>query len=322
MGLPVTIRLLRRPEAWPHRLVRSRTPGFHPGNTGSNPVGVITGSVRGSTSWVGKVVQTMSFLRSLAGVVAVGLLVGCHTVSGSGRKQFNAYSVQDEISLGSQAYEQMTADAEVERSGAEVAMVNKVVQRISTAAKELHPEIANRFDWEVVLIDDDEVANAWALPGGKMAVYTGILPYTQTEDGLAVVLGHEAAHAIARHGGENMTRAGTLSVLSVGTSVALDGEYDEYIGAAVSAYGLLGEPAFSRAQESEADAIGLFITAQAGYDPRAAITLWERMGERGGGPPEFLSTHPSEQTRIERLRALMPEAMAIYKAHRRPGETN
>ena len=155
-----------------------------------------------------------------------------------------------------------------------------------------------------------------------MAVYSGILPFTQTEDGLAVVMGHEAAHAIARHGGENMTRAGTISVLSLGTSIALDGEYDEHIGAALSAYGLLGEPAFSRAQESEADELGLFITAQAGYDPRAAITLWQRMAARGGGSPEFLSTHPNEQTRIDRLNAVMPKAMAIYNAHRRSREAD
>ena len=111
-----------------------------------------------------------------------------------------------------------------------------------------------------------------------------------------------------------MTRAGIVNALAIGTSIALDGEHDETISTAMMAYGLLGEPAFSRNQESEADEIGLFITAEAGYDPRAAIGLWERMAQRGGGPPEFLSTHPSERTRIRRLRELMPAAMKIYRA--------
>jgi predicted Zn-dependent protease len=250
------------------------------------------------------------------------LCVGCNAVSGTGRSQFNTYSVDDEITLGSQAYSEMIQNEDLQRSGPDVEMVKRVTTRIARAARERHPEIAGRFDWEVVLIEDDDVANAWALPGGKMAVYSGILPFTQTEDGLAVVMGHEAAHAIARHGGENMSRAGVLSVISAGTSVALDGEYDQHIAVAGAAYGLLGEPAFSRQQESEADEIGLFITAQAGYDPRMAITLWQRMAEKGGGPPEFLSTHPSEETRISRLKAVMPRAMLLYRQNMKQAGNN
>ena len=254
--------------------------------------------------------RTLLLLPSMA-----CLCFGCNTVSGTSRTQFNAYSVQEEIDLGTRTFAQMTRDEQRIEDGPEFDMVMRVTARIAEATIERHPEIAGRFEWEVVLLDDENVANAWALPGGKMAVYSGILPYTQNEDGLAVVLGHEAAHAIARHGGENMSRAGLVSVLSVGTSLATDGEYDEVISAAGAAYGLLGEPAFSRSQESEADELGLFITAQAGYDPRMAITLWERMAARGGGVPEFLSTHPSEATRISRLEAAMPKAMAIYRVH-------
>ncbi|MCH2161643.1 MAG: M48 family metallopeptidase [Phycisphaerales bacterium] len=248
----------------------------------------------------------------LLAMVSVAL-VGCHSVPGTGRNQLNAYSVHEEMQLGNQAFDEMISDARLKKKGVNVKMVERVADRIAAAALRLHPGITEHFDWEVVVIDDDEIANAWALPGGKMAVYTGILPFTRTEDGLAVVMGHEAAHAIARHGGENMTRAGLVNAAVIGAAIALDEDDAPYLAGAAAAYGLLGEPAFSRVQESEADELGLFLTADAGYDPRAAIGLWERMGAEGGGPPEFLSTHPSEQTRINQLNAIMPQAMAIYR---------
>lgn len=215
--------------------------------------------------------------------------------------------------MGSDAYDQMLEEVTVLEDGPEVEMIDRVTRRIAASAERLHPGVAEDFDWEVVVIDDDSVANAWALPGGKMAVYTGLLPYTKNEDGLAVVMGHEAAHAIARHGGENMTRAGMVGLIAVGASVAMDEDAQPYIGATAAAYGLLGEPAFSRVQESEADELGLMISAAAGYDPREAIALWERMGADSDGPPEFLSTHPSEGTRIKKLQAVMPQAMALYR---------
>ena len=138
-----------------------------------------------------------------------------------------------------------------------------------------------------------------------MAVYSGILPFTKTAEGLAVVLGHEAAHAIARHGGENMTRAGIVNALAIGTSIALDGEHDETIGTAMMAYGLLGEPAFSRNQESEADEIGIELAIRAGYRADAAVSLWQKMEKAGGGgTPEFLSTHPSPKNRAKTLAKL------------------
>ena len=253
-------------------------------------------------------------------LIACSLAVGCTNVSGSGRTQFNAYGVHEEIQLGERTYVEMIAGQPLIEEGPDFEMITEVTRRIAQAAQRLHPEIAYDFDWEVVLIDDPDTANAWALPGGKMAVYSGILPVTVDADGLAVVMGHEAAHAIARHGGENMTRAGMVGILAAGVSVALDGEHDETIGAAAMAYGLLGEPAFSRQQESEADVLGLFITAEAGYDPRAAIGLWERMAERGGGTIEFLSTHPSELNRITELQEIMPQAMRIYR--KRTAEMN
>ena len=241
------------------------------------------------------------------------LPMGCHSVSGTGRHQLNAYSIEDEIVLGDEAYDEMLEAVTLITSGPQYRMVLEVTERISAAAERLHPEIAGRFDWEVVLIDDDEIVNAWALPGGKMAVYTGILPYTLNADGLAAVMGHEAAHAIARHGGENMTRQGLVNIVAIGAAAALDSDDEYIVAAAAGAYGLLGEPAFSRSQESEADELGIFIAADAGYDPREAISLWQRMGAQGGEPPEFLSTHPSSETRIRELEALMPLAMEVRR---------
>jgi len=242
--------------------------------------------------------------------------IGCQQVSGTDRRQLNTYSVADEITLGDAAFEEMLASARLITSGAEFEQVQRVSARIAAAAVRLHPEVADRFEWEVVLIDDDDVVNAWALPGGKMAVYTGMLPYTRTEDGLAAVMGHEAAHAIARHGGENMTRQALAGLVAMGAALAVDPEDRELVALAAGAYGLLGEPAFSRAQESEADELGLFLAADAGYDPREAVLLWQRMGERGGEPLEFLSTHPNSETRVRRLEALMPLAEEILRRRR------
>ena len=252
-------------------------------------------------------------LTLVAGVLLSTVPMGCHSVSGTGRTQLNAYSINDEIVLGNEAYAEMLEAVTLVTSGPQYRMVIEVTRRISAAAERLHPEIAGRFDWEVVLIDDDEIVNAWALPGGKMAVYTGILPYTLNADGLAAVMGHEAAHAIARHGGENMTRQGLANIVAIGAAAALDSDDRYIVAAAASAYGLLGEPAFSRNQESEADELGIFIAADAGYDPREAIALWQRMSAQGGEPPEFLSTHPSNQTRIRELEALMPLAMEVRR---------
>jgi len=239
--------------------------------------------------------------------------IGCQQVSGTDRRQLNTYTVDDEITLGNAAFEEMLGAAKLVTSGADFEQVQRVSMRIAASAMRLHPEIAERFDWEVVLIDDDDVVNAWALPGGKMAVYTGILPYTRTEDGLAAVMGHEAAHAIARHGGENMTRQALAGLVAMGAALAVDPEDRELVALAAGAYGLLGEPAFSRAQESEADELGVFLAADAGYDPREAVLLWQRMGARGGEPLEFLSSHPNSETRVRRLEALMPLAEEIRR---------
>jgi len=260
----------------------------------------------------------------IATAIATLLLqTACTEVSGTGRSQFNILSVDDELDLGQQAYvEELDAAKQAGHSmltgGAEYDRVMSVSRRIFDAANRMHPEIAQRFNWEMTVIDDPETVNAWALPGGKSAVFTGLLPVTTTDAQLAVVIGHEAAHAIARHGGERMSQHAALNVLmSAGFQLSeADAGTQEVI---MNALGL-GTLAFSRSQESEADHLGLLIAADAGFDPREAIPLWENMAAAGGEAPlEFLSTHPSESTRIQRLNELMPEAMAVWQAAKASG---
>jgi len=253
-------------------------------------------------------------------MVLAPLLCACATVPGTGRSQLRLMPLGQEMSLGAQAYEEALQDTRRIGAGPQYDMVQRVGRRVAEAAKDLYPDPALSFDWEIVLLDEPSVANAWALPGGKSAVYSGLLPITRDEDGLAIVVGHEVAHAIAHHGVERMSQEMIvdLGMTFAGRSLAdVSPEKRELLmealGIGVNVGALLP---FSRSHESEADHLGLFLAAAAGYDPRAAIGLWERMASvhSGGRPPEFLSTHPSEETRIARLQELMPEAMEIYRA--------
>ncbi len=275
---------------------------------------------------MGTYLASMHVQRLVVIAAAIALLVlqpACTEVSGTGRSQFNILSVDDELDLGQQAYvEELDAAKQaghrILTGGAEHDRVMNVSRRIFDAANRMHPEIARRFNWEMTVIDDPKTVNAWALPGGKSAVFTGLLPVTTTDAQLAVVIGHEAAHAIARHGGERMSQQAALNVLmSAGFELSeADAGTQEVI---MNALGL-GTLAFSRSQESEADHLGLLIAADAGFDPREAIPLWQNMAAAGGEAPlEFLSTHPSESTRIQRLNDLMPEAMAVWQAAKAAG---
>ncbi len=248
----------------------------------------------------------------------VALLAACATVPGTGRSQLKLISLEDEINLGAEAYGQTLADVTLIEVGPDVEMVKRIGRRVSEAALRLYPDPADSFAWEIVLIDQPEMVNAWALPGGKSAVYTGLLPVTQDENSLAIVVGHEVAHAIAHHGAERMSHGMFFQLLLNLTAASL-GDMSQAgqesvmqaIGAGVQVGAMLP---FSRMHESEADELGLYLAAAAGYDPRASIGLWERMGASGGDrPPEFLSTHPSEGTRIEKLQAAMPRALEYYR---------
>ena len=245
------------------------------------------------------------------------LIAGCSSVAGTGRSQLNMISPEEERQLGIDAFNQATAEVELVRSGPALEMVERIGWRILDAAYVLYPEIeVDEEDWVFVLIDDDDVANAWAAPGGKVAIYTGILPITQTEAGLAVVVAHEVAHVLARHSAEQVTHAMLMQgIMVAGTELIEDEDTRAVAMQALGIGGVIGVALpFSRVHESEADELGLFLMAEAGYDPRVAIDVWTRMEEAQEiRTPEFLSTHPSPASRIEEFRALMPEAMELYR---------
>lgn len=257
-----------------------------------------------------------SVASSLNRVVAVALAScalspACQTVPETGRKQWVAISASDERQLGAEAYKEQLKNSKTLTSGPDFDRVQRVGRRIADASKRRYGSAVDGFSWDFAVIDTPEV-NAWMLPGGKSGVNTGLLRVATSDDELAVVMGHEAAHAIARHGAERITR-GVAAQVAVGVVLAT-GEVDpRLVGATAAAYGLLGETAFSRREESEADHIGLLIAADAGYDPRAAVGFWKKMAANGGAkPPEFLSTHPSDETRASRLSRLMPQAVKVY----------
>ncbi len=251
-------------------------------------------------------------------------LAACETNPYTGRKQLLMTSVSQEMQMGAQAYNQVKSDPKMRPSQdpREIEPVKRVAARIVEAAKRSkYAEMAKQFQWEVTVIKDDKTANAFALPGGKMAVYTGIFPMAKTEAGLAAVMGHEVVHALARHGAERMSQGQVANVglQVVGAAIGLSGGNPMLGQATMAALGAGAQVGvllpFSRKHESEADYVGILLAADAGYDPRESVALWERMGQAsgGGGQYEFLSTHPSHDTRIDQLKEWMPEAMAIYK---------
>jgi metalloendopeptidase OMA1, mitochondrial len=240
------------------------------------------------------------------------------TVPVTGRKQLVDISREQEAQLGYQSYQEILATEQVVTSGDGVTMVRRVASRLIAAMQKKYPGADPGFEWEANLIQSDQ-ANAFALPGGKVAVYTGIFPVAANENGLAAVMGHEIAHAIARHGAERMAYQKLVQIGSMAAGVTV-GDMSPQARQAVM--GALGAGAkfglllpFSRDHESEADHMGILFAAAACYDPREATKLWERMGQISGGQrqPEFSSTHPSHETRIRDLEAWMPEALAVYQ---------
>src|SRR6266568_7145326 len=257
-----------------------------------------------------------SFRRHAAvsgALAAAAIAASCETVPYTGRSQLQLMSPAQESQMGVQAFQQTLAKSQLSGNAVASEMVTRVGSRI--AAVTGHPE----YQWEYRLIQDDKQANAFALPGGKVAVYTGILPITRDDSGLAAVLGHEVSHAIARHGGERVTQTLLVQMGLAATQVALarnDPAAVQQVTALLGAGATVGLLLpWSRAQESEADHLGLIFMAKAGYDPHAALDLWNRMAEAAKGrdrPPEYLSTHPSEATRIKQIEAWIPEALQFY----------
>lgn len=259
-----------------------------------------------------------------AAIVALGF-AGCSQNAITGKNQLTLYSEADIQSMAAQQYRQFLSENKVVSSSTskDAEMVRRIGQRLTTAInnyysqKGLSAELAG-YQWEYNLVNSNEV-NAWCMPGGKIVVYTGLLPITQNEAALAVVMGHEIAHALAKHGNERMSRASLAELGGQALSVALANKSPIAQNIFMSAYGVGTNVGvmlpFGRSQELEADKFGLIFSAMAGYNPREAIPLWERMEKAGGGnkPPEFLSTHPSEGKRIEKLKQMMPEALTYYK---------
>lgn len=236
----------------------------------------------------------------------------------AGRTARLALSTEQENKLGLQAYREILTASDTITSGPEYETVRRCADRLAAATGEWGKD----FKWEVSVVRSPQV-NAFCLPGGKICVYTGILRVARNETGLAVVMGHEMAHATLRHGSERILQQQTTNTLLTGVSWSLgDMDYNQrraVMGAigAGARYGVLN--AFGREHESEADSVGLFTMARAGYDPREAVAFWERMSAATGGsaPPEFLSTHPAHDTRIARLKKDLPRAIEIYEANPR-----
>jgi len=256
----------------------------------------------------------------------VFLIVSCASAPVTERRGLHLVPDSELTSMSLQEYNKVLKSSKLSADTTKVAMVRRVGQRIAAASEELLEETGRggdirNYKWEFNLIEDDKTVNAWCMPGGKVAVYTGLLPVAQDESGLAVVMGHEVAHAIAKHGNERMSQGLLAQFGAIGLSLALARSPGVTSDIFMQAYGVGAQVGFllpySRIHESEADRIGLVLMAKAGYDPRAAIGLWQRMNARGGArPPEFLSTHPAPESRIRNIESLMPEAMQYYKARR------
>ncbi len=247
----------------------------------------------------------------------------CRTVPVSDRRQISFLPESMLVEMGHNNYNEFLENHKLSTNQEQTAMIKNAGNRIATAVENYLREqgLESRirdFDWEFNLIEED-VANAWAMPGGKIVFYSGILPITRNEEGVAVVMGHEIAHVVARHGNERMSQQLLVQTGGIALSVALQERPEQTRNIFLTAYGLGATVGvilpYSRAHEREADRLGLIFMAMAGYDPSEAVSFWERMEQMSGGsaPPEFLSTHPSSATRIREMKDFLPEAMKYYR---------
>ena len=255
-------------------------------------------------------------------LITVFVFQSCSYVPLTGRRQLSLVSDAEMLSTSFVQYDQFLKENKLSTNTIETNMVHEVGMRIEEAVStyftrnNLSDEL-NGFEWEFNLIENEE-ANAWCMPGGKVVVYSGILPITQNESGLAVVMGHEIAHAVAKHSNERMSQALVAQLGGQTLAAALQQQPQQTQDIWLSLFGVgvqLGAVLpYNRLQESEADHLGLIFMAIAGYDPNVSIEFWQRMSQNGGGkPPEFLSTHPSDENRIKKIKSEIPEALKYYK---------
>lgn len=256
-------------------------------------------------------------------IVLVVFLYSCQTVPITGRQQLSLVPSETVLSMSEGSYNEFLAKHRVIKGTPDAQMVKRVGSRIQSAVERYFAQqgLSDRlrgYQWEFNLIDDKSM-NAWAMPGGKTVVYAGILPVTKDETGLAVVMGHEIAHAVAEHGEERLSQGLVAQMGGMTLSTALSQRPKETQELFMTAFGLGTQIGvllpYSRIQESEADRIGLIFMAMAGYDPREAVDFWQRMSvaQKGVSPPEFLSTHPADKTRIRNIEKMMPEALKYYR---------
>lgn len=256
------------------------------------------------------------------------LIISCSTVPITGRKSFNIIPESQINEMSFTQYDEFLKTNKLSSNNTQTQMVKKVGSNIQKAVEQYFADngMSNKlsgYEWEFNLVDSDEV-NAWCMPGGKVVIYTGILPVTKNEAGLAVVMGHEIAHAIGGHGSERMSQGMLVQLGGMALSTALQEKPAETQQIWMTAFGVGAQFGvilpFSRMHESEADHLGLIFMAMAGYDPTTAVEFWKRMQAMKGGqaPPEFLSTHPADATRISDLKKLLPEAMNYYKKPKNP----
>jgi predicted Zn-dependent protease len=258
-------------------------------------------------------------------LLGIGLMTGCALNLLTGRKQLNLVSESEVQLMAKDQYNTFLSENKVLNSATsrDAATVDRVGARISNAItkyfeKQGESSLLEGYKWEFNTIDSKDI-NAWCMPGGKVVVYTGLLPVTRNEAALAIVMGHEIAHSVARHGNERMSQAMVQQLGGMALQVALAQKPQETQNLFMTTYGIGSTVGailpWSRQQETEADQYGLIFSAMAGYDPREALPFWQRMAEAGGGsPPEFLSTHPSDATRLRKLEQFMPEALKYYNA--------
>jgi predicted Zn-dependent protease len=251
---------------------------------------------------------------------------GCSQVGITGRTQFNIMPESIINSLSLQQYSQFISENKLSGDTVKGEMVKRCGERIVKAVDEFCQQHSERnpfagYQWEFNLVDNDAV-NAFAMPGGKVVVYTGLLPVAQSETGLAVVMGHEIAHVFARHGSERMSQQLLVQMGGIAVEQALKEKPEATRSLFVTSYGLGTQIAlmlpYSRLHESEADRLGLIFMALGGYDPHEAVTFWQRMAAQSGGsqPPELLSTHPANETRIRDIQKHLPEALEYYRPNR------
>jgi predicted Zn-dependent protease len=255
------------------------------------------------------------------------LFMSCTRNLVTGRKQLKLVSETELQTMADSEYKTfLNANNVVSSSDNNAEMVRRVGTRIASAIKKYYDakgqtSVLEGYKWEFNLVNNKEV-NAWCMPGGKVVVYTGILPVTQTEAALAIVLGHEIAHAVAQHGSERVSQGLVQQLGGTALQAAVAGKPEQTQNMFLTAYGVgtnIGAVLpYSRNAENEADKFGLFFAAMAGYNPEAAIPFWERMSNAGGAKqPEFLSSHPSDASRITKLKSNMPQALKYYQAARR-----